>query len=98
MMPRNHKLTAVVAGRCVHATTGGPAKLVIVFDDKSIMTVKTAGIAATIPTGAKVKAVLEAGDQYTLQFEDGASVAVKLANPGASVAVRDRRNTVEYLG
>lgn len=97
-MPRNHKLTAVVAGRCVHSTTRGAAELVIVFDDNSIMTVKTAAIAATIPTGAKVKAVLEDGDQYSLQFEDGSSVVVQLANPGASVAVRDRRNAVEYLG
>ena len=97
-MPRNHKLTAIVAGRCVHSTTGGPAKLVIVFDDQSTMTVKTAGSAATISSGAKVKAVLEDGDHCTLQFEDGSSVTVKLANPGASVAVRDQNNAVEYLG
>ena len=44
------------------------------------------------------KAVLEDGDECTLQFEDGSSVTVKLANPGASVAVRDRSNAVEYLG
>jgi hypothetical protein len=78
--------------------TRGPAKLVIQFDDQSTMTVKTAGIAATISTGAKVKAVLEDGDQCILQFEDGPSVTMKLANPGASIAVRDRSNTVEYLG
>jgi predicted transcriptional regulator len=97
-MPRNHKLTAVVAGRCVRSTTGGPAKLVILFDDRSTMTVKTARSAATISTGAKVKAVLEDGHQFTLQFEDGSSVTVKLADPGASVAVRDRSSAVEYLG
>jgi len=97
-MPRNHKLTAVVAGRCVRSTTCGPAKLVIVFDDRSTMTVKTAGSAATISTGAKVRTVLEDGDQCTLQFEDGSSVTLKLANPGSSVAVRDRSNAVEYLG
>jgi hypothetical protein len=97
-MSRNQKLTAVVAGRCVQSTTGEPEKLVIVFDDHSTMTVKTAGIAATISTGAKIKAVLEDGNECTLQFEDGSSVTVKLANPGASVAVRDRGNAVEYLG
>jgi hypothetical protein len=62
------------------------------------MTVKTAGIATEISTGAKVKAVLENGDQCILHFEDGSSVTVKLANPGASVAARDRSNAVEYLG
>ena len=97
-MPRNHKLTAVIAGRCVQSTTGGPDKLVIVFDDQSTTTMKTTGLAVTISTGAKVKAVLENGDQCTLQFEDGSSVTVKLADPGASVAVRDRSNAVEYLG
>jgi len=97
-MPRNRKLTAVIAGRCVHSATGGPAKLVIVFDDQSTMTVKTAASTPAIPTGAKVKAVVEDGDQWTLQFENGSSVAVKLADPGASVAVRDRTNAVEYLG
>jgi hypothetical protein len=97
-MPRNHKLTAVIAGRCVQSTKSGPANLVIVFDDQSTMSVKTAAIAAPISTGAKVKAVLEDGDQCILQFEDGSLVTVKLANPGASVAVRDRRSVVEYLG
>ena len=97
-MPRNHKLTAVVAGRCVQSAAPEPGRLVVVFDDRSTLTVKTAGIATTISTGAKVKAVLEDGDQCILQFEDGSSVTVKLANPGASVAVRDRSNTVEYLG
>lgn len=97
-MPRNHKLTAVLAGRCVQSTAGGPAKLVIVFDDQSTMTVKTVGSASAISTGAKVKAVLEDSNDCTLQFEDGSSVTLKLANPGASVAVRDRSNAVEYLG
>jgi hypothetical protein len=96
-MPRNHKLTAVVAGRCVQSATPEPGRLVVVFDDRSTMTVKTAGIAAAISIGAKVKAVLEDGDQCILQFEDGSSVTVNLANPGASVAVRDRGNAAEYL-
>jgi hypothetical protein len=97
-MPRNHKLTAVVAGRCVQSATCEPGRLVIVFDDQSTMTVKTAGTAAAISIGAKVRAVLESGDQWILQFEDGSSVTVKLADPGASVAVRGRSNAVEYLG
>jgi len=97
-MPRNHKLTAVITGRCIQSATPEPGRLIIVFDDRSTMTLKTTGIATTISTGAKVKAVLEEGGQCTLQFEDGSSATVKLANPGASVAVRDQRNAVEYLG
>jgi hypothetical protein len=97
-MARNQKLTAVVAGRCVQSASPEPGRLVIVFDDQSTMTVKTDGIAAAISTGAKVKAVLENGDECILRFEDGSSVTVRLADPGASVAVRDRSNAVEYLG
>ena len=61
------------------------------------MTVKTAGIASLSP-GAKVKAIQEDGPEFTLQFEDGSSVALQLADPGASVAVLDKVNRVEYLG
>jgi hypothetical protein len=68
------------------------------FSDHSTMTVKTTGLALTISTGARIKAVLENGDECTLQFEDGSSVTLELADPGASVAVRARDNTVEYLG
>ena len=56
------------------------------------------GSRTSISTGAKVKTVLENGDQCILQFEDGSSVEVKLADPGASVAVRDQSNAVEYVG
>jgi hypothetical protein len=61
------------------------------------LTVKTAE-SCPISIGAKVKAVLEDGDQCTLQFEGGSPVTLKLTDPGASVAVRDRSDTVEYLG
>lgn len=97
-MPRNQKLTAVVAGRCVQSASPGPGRLVIVFDDRSTMTMKTAGIATAISTAARLKAVLENDDECTLQFEDGSSMTVKVADPGASIAVRDRNNAVEYLG
>ena len=90
-MPRNQKLTRVIKGRTVQSATGEPGRLVIVFNDHSTMTVKTAGIATTISIGNRIKAVLEDGDQCTLQFE-------RLADPGASVAVRARDNAVEYLG
>jgi hypothetical protein len=61
------------------------------------MTVKTAGLANLSP-GAKVKAIREDGAKFTLQFEDASAVTLQLADPGASVAVRDKVNRVEYLG
>ena len=96
---RNQKLTNVIKGRTVRSVTVEHERLIIVFDDHSTMTVKTApGLAAAISAGAKVKAVMEDAAECTLQFENGSSVTVKLANPGASVAVRARDRAVEYLG
>ena len=97
-MPRNQKLTAVIKGRAVQSTTREAGKLVIVFDDRSTMTVKTAEIAAAISPGVKIKAVLESGHECALQFEDGSSITLQTIDPGASVAVRDRNNAIEYLG
>ena len=74
------------------------AKLVIRFNDQSTMSIKTAGIAGIFPPGGKIKAIQEDGADFTLQFEDGSSVSLRLADPGASVAVRDKNNRVEYLG
>ena len=98
-MLRNQKLTKVTKGRTVRSVTVELERLVVTFNDHSTTTVKTAaGLAVTISTGARIKAVLEDADECTLQFEDGSSVALKLANPGPSVAVRDGNNGVKYLG
>jgi hypothetical protein len=62
------------------------------------MKVKTAGIADIFPPGGKIKAIMEDGAKLSLQFDDGSTVTLELADPGASVAVRDRSNQIEYLG
>ena len=67
------------------------------FHDQSNMKIKTAGPAA-IPPGGKVKSVHEAKAEFKIDFEDGSSVTLYLADPGSSVAVRDTNNAVEYLG
>ena len=67
------------------------------FDDRSNMKIKTAG-PATIPPGGKVKSVHEAKAEFKIEFEDGSSATVSLADPGSSIAVRDKNNAVEYLG
>jgi hypothetical protein len=96
-MPRNQKLTKVIAGRTVKVATVEPGGVVVVFDDQSNMRIKTAE-PATIPPGGKVKSVHETKAEFKIEFGDGASVTFCLADPGSSVAVRDRNNAVEYLG
>jgi hypothetical protein len=61
------------------------------------MKIKTTG-PATIPPGGKVKSVQEARTEFKIDFEDGSSVTLCLADPGSSVAVREKNNAVEYLG
>jgi len=96
-MPRNQRLTKVIAGRTVRAATVEPGSVLVLFDDQSSMKIKTAG-PATIAPGGKVKAVQEAKTQFRIDFEDGSSATLCLADPGSSVAVRDKNNAVEYLG
>jgi hypothetical protein len=96
-MPRNQKLTKVIAGRTVKAATAEPVGVLVVFDDQSKMKIKTAG-PATIPPGGKVKSVHESRAEFKIGFEDGPSATLSLADAGSSVAVRDKNNAVEYLG
>jgi hypothetical protein len=61
------------------------------------MKIKTTG-AAALPPGSKVKSVREGKAELKIDFEDGSSPTLYQADPGSSVAVRDKNNTVEYLG
>jgi hypothetical protein len=96
-MPRNQKLTKVITGRTVKVATIEPGGILVVFDDQSNMKIKTAG-PATIRPGGKVKSIHEAKTEFKIDFEDGSSATLCLADPGSSVAVRDKNNAVEYLG
>jgi hypothetical protein len=96
-MPRNQKLTKVIADRTIKAATVEPGGVLVLFDDQSTMNIKTAG-SATIPPGGKVKSIHEARAEFKIEFEDGSSAILYLADPGSSIAVRDKNNAVEYLG
>ena len=74
-----------------------PGSVLVLSDDQSKMKIKTAG-PATIPPGGKVKSVHESKAEFKIEFEDGSSATLRLADPGSSVAVRDKNNAVEYLG
>ena len=96
-MRRNQKLTKVITGRTIKAVTTEPGSGLVLFDDQSNMKIKTAG-PATILGGGKVKFVHETKAEFKIDFEDGSSATLCLADPGSSVAVRDKNNVVEYLG
>ena len=96
-MRRNHKLTKVIAGRTIKAVTTESGSVLVLFDDQSSMKIKTIGAAAVSP-GSKVKSVQETKTEFKIDFEDGSSATLRLADPGSSVVVRDKNNAVEYLG
>jgi hypothetical protein len=85
-MPRNQKLTKVIAGRTVKLATVKSGGVLVLFDDQSSMKIKTAGL-VPIPSHGKVKSVHETRAD-----------PLCLADPGSSIAVRDKNNAVEYLG
>jgi hypothetical protein len=90
-------MLCVIAGRTIKAVTTEPESVLVLFDDQSSMKIKTTGAAAVSP-GSKVKSVHETKADFRIEFEDGSSATLSLANPGSSVAVRDKNNAVEYLG
>jgi hypothetical protein len=96
-MPRNQKLTKVIAGRTIKTITTEPGTALVLFDDESNMKIKTAG-PPIIQPGGRIKSVHEAKAEFRIEFEDDSSGIFRLADPGSSVAVRDKNNAVEYLG
>jgi hypothetical protein len=96
-MARNQKLTKAIAGRTIKAVTSEPGSVLVLFDDQSSMKVKIAG-PTTIPPGGKIKSLHEAKADFKIDSEDGSSATLSLANPGSSVAVRDKNSAFEYLG
>lgn len=96
-MASNHKLTKVLSGRTISGTSNDSSgKLTISFTDGSVMTVKTGGNNNSASTGGTVKAVRQAGTTLHLDFENGASLAVPLAEATSSVMVRDKNHVMEY--
>ena len=96
-MQPNRKLTHLLKGRTIQAQSGDAGSLTITFDDQSMLKLKGAAQAA-VTVGGKVKAVHESGQQLQVDLENGPAVQVRLADPGASVALRDKNGAVEYLG
>ena len=98
-MPANKKLTHLLAGRTVQSATPADGSFTLSLDDGSTLTIKTApGSAASVPTGGKLLKAREDGTELDLDFADGSTVKLTLADPGNSLALRDKDHKVEYMG
>jgi hypothetical protein len=73
--------------------------VVIFFDDRSKIQVKVAGgLTENMLGEGRIESVAEDGVELTLMGEDGRIAILRLAAPGSSVTVRDKKNRIEYAG
>ena len=98
-MPANKKLTHVIAGRTITGTSQADGICTLTLDDGSTLQIKVASSDSnTGSTGGKIAKVREDGPAFHLDLEGGTSIDLTLANPGNSVALRDKNHKVEYMG
>ena len=98
-MGLNRKLTHVVKDRVVQNFQLNSSELLISFADGSTMKVKIVKFnSPPLREGARIRQILEDQAKFVIECDDDSAIDVTLANPGSSVAVRDKTNQVEYLG
>jgi hypothetical protein len=98
-MAVNQKLTNVIKGRVVQNFQLNPSEVLFSFADGSTMKVKIVeSNSQQLPQGARIRQVSEDHAKLVIQCEDDGAIEVTLADPGSSVAVRDKTYQVEYLG
>jgi hypothetical protein len=68
----------------------------VTFDDGSTMTVNTSGSTTSAATGGTIAKVRQRGTQLALDFEDGATMLIQLAEATSSVMVRAKDQTLAY--
>jgi hypothetical protein len=99
IMAVNHKLTHVVKDRVVQNFQLNASELLISFADGSTMKVKIVeSNSPPLREGARIRQISEDQAKLFIECEDDSTIDVTLANPGSSVAVRDKTYQVEYLG
>jgi hypothetical protein len=92
----NQKLTHVVKDKTFKLNA---SELLISFVDGSTMKVKIAeSNSPPLREGARIRKISEDRAKFVIEWEDDSAIDVTLADPGASVAVRDKTYQVEYLG
>ncbi len=93
----NTMLQRIIAGRTIRALAVNAAPASITFTDGSVMRVKTgAPLQAGTLIGKTIKSVRQGGLRLELQFEDGSTAQITLAEETSSVLLRDAKGTFEY--
>ena len=96
-MHSNQKLTKIIVGRAISATSQADGLLTIIFDDGSVMKVKVApSNTNSAATGSKVLQVRQGGTELEMDLEGGNSVKIITAEETSSVMLRDKAGGLEY--
>ena len=75
------------------------SELLVSFGEGSTMKVKIAeSKSQALREGARIRQISEDRAKFVIECDDDSGIDVILADPGASVAVRDKTYQVEYLG
>jgi hypothetical protein len=99
IMEFNDKLTRIVRGRTIQLVAQEGGLVTIVFHDYSTMRVKVAGGPTMNMLGkGRIDSVGEGEAGLNLIGEDGSTAALRLAEPGPSITVKDESGHTEYAG
>ena len=98
-MAVNQELTDIVKDRVIQSCQLNASELLISFVDGSTVKIKIVeSNSPPLHQGARIRQISEDRVKLVIECEDESSIDVTLADPGASVAVRDKTYQVEYLG
>ena len=92
----NKKLTPLLAGRSVKSAKQAKGVLAIKFTDDSVMRIKTDAPFKDSIIGKTVKAVRQKAKEFDLDFTDGMTAVITLAEETSSVMLRDKAGVMEY--
>ncbi len=96
-MASNQKLAPLLAGRTVQAVSQIDALATVSFTDGSSLMIKTGGPLSQLDLQARrVLNLRQSGTRMNLDFEDGSTAEIQLADATSSVLLRDGQGRMEY--
>ncbi|TFE67464.1 hypothetical protein [Methylacidiphilum caldifontis] len=98
-MGLNKKLSQIIAGRTIEKIENKQNKLTVYLTDGSFLQIKIKGeVSGKLNPGQKIHRVIEEDKRFVIDLEEGSRIEVSLENPGASVYLRNKEGSLEYLG
>jgi hypothetical protein len=97
-MAMNQKLSTVLRGRTLTSVHQTGSSVTAQLDDGGTMTVQGTLEKSSGGQSGSVVDAHEDGASLLLNLSGGASIVLKMNDPGGSVIVRDQHNVISYAG